>query len=354
MKSRKGFTLVELLGVIVILSMIVLVTVPALITTLTNSEEKAKEEFEKTMFLAAETYFQKHSELFPQLYESNGKAYVQIRTLIEEGYLKETLIDPNTDQQVDQSTSVQAVLNSDGTFKYSFQTLNLSYQGYEQTGLVLMYDGLQKVYGSKLEDLSPRGYDGVLRGIDSASGWQGNRIRFDGQNDNLEQVVPVTGDFTFEIVLGNDIGSLNLENFGGIFSVNKWTGDITDYPSLMLFYDARSTRTLSFRALVPATESQAYKEVTLGTTLLTALKAKNTFTFVKAGNTLKVYFNNSLVGSNTDTSFINRFTMTTMNLKLGAWENTYTYFDLYAFRIYNTALSAEQIKSNYELDRTRF
>lgn len=353
MKNKKGFTLVELLGVIVILSMIVLVTLPALITTLTNSEERQIEEFEKSVYLAAESYFQMNSELFPQLSISGGKAYVPISTLIEEGYIKDTLVDPRTKEKIDSSASILAVLNSEGLLDYSFTKLNLSYQGYEQAGLILMYDGIQKMIGDKVEDLSPRGYHGVMLGLDSSSGWQGNRIKFDGIDDLVKQVVPVVGDFTIEVVVGNSIGALNSSHYGSVFTINDWDANGV-YPSMMLFYDARSTQVLQFRTLVPANGSQESAEKTISTTNMTALKLRNTFTFIKTGSAIKVYFNNVLVGSLSESSFINRFDMTTLRLNIGSWANYYTYFDLYNIRIYNKALTEEERVANYQLDTSRF
>lgn len=353
MKNKKGFTLVELLGVIVILSMIVLVTVPALISTLKGSEEKQIEEFEKSVYLAAESYFQMNSELYPQLGSSGAKAYVPISTLIEEGFIKDTLVDPRTNEKIDSSASILAIQNADGTFKYSFTETNLSYQAYEQSGLVLMYDGIQKMDGNKLEDLSPRGYHGVMVGLTSTSGWQGNRIKFDGIDDQVKQVVPVVGDFTIEIVVGNSIGALNSSKYGAVFSINDWSST-GDYPSILMFYDARTSQTIQFRTLVPANDTQAYAEKTISTTNISALRARNTFTFVKTGNSIKVYFNNTLIGSTTDSSFLHRFDMTTMNLNIGSWVNYYTYFDLYNIRIYNKALTEEERVANYQLDSSRF
>lgn len=354
MKNKKGFTLVELLGVIVILSMIVLVTVPALITTINNSEAKRVEEFDKTIQLAAESYFQINSDSFPQLNSTGGKAFVPVSTLIEEGYLKETTIDPHTNEKINKGASIQALLNPDGTVTYTFVELNLSYQGYEQTGLILMYDGLQRMFGNKVEDLSPRGYHGVMLGLDDASGWQGNRIKFDGVDDRINQVVPITGDFTVEVVVGNDIGALNAEHYGSIFIANEWNSTTETHPSLQLFYDGRTTPKLSFRALVPKTATQEYAENYISNTNITALRSRNTFTFIKTGSSLKAYFNNTLVGSLTNTAFINRFNVRSLNLSIGTWGQYYTYFDLYSFRIYNIALTEEQRISNYQLDISRF
>ena len=57
---NKGFTLVELLAVLFILSVITIVAVPNVITTNQKSKEKDIAEFKKTVENAAEVYVETH------------------------------------------------------------------------------------------------------------------------------------------------------------------------------------------------------------------------------------------------------------------------------------------------------
>ncbi len=56
MKNKKGFTLVELLAVVVILGLIILVTIPAVNRFILNSKEKAFSFAQESMETAAKNY----------------------------------------------------------------------------------------------------------------------------------------------------------------------------------------------------------------------------------------------------------------------------------------------------------
>lgn len=94
MKNKKGFTLIELIAVITLLALIVLVTVPVIINTLSNSEQKEYEDFEKLVINATELYVEQNRELFPALNQVSGSVTIDANTLISEGYLRRNLKNP--------------------------------------------------------------------------------------------------------------------------------------------------------------------------------------------------------------------------------------------------------------------
>ena len=61
---KKGFTLVELLGVFAIMSMIVLIAVPSVTNMLKQSEQDQYANFENDIFLAAEAYLSSNSDIY--------------------------------------------------------------------------------------------------------------------------------------------------------------------------------------------------------------------------------------------------------------------------------------------------
>ena len=81
---NKGFTLVELLAVLFILSVITIVAVHSVITTNKKSKENDIEQFKKTVENAAEVYVETHLDL-PQVQnlKDNGiELCIQIKKLI--------------------------------------------------------------------------------------------------------------------------------------------------------------------------------------------------------------------------------------------------------------------------------
>lgn len=83
---KKGFTLVELLGVIVILGLIAMIAIPTINTALNNSRDKAYNEQINTIEDAARSYMSKNSLKLPNQTEGK-KCCLKVSTLQNEGLL---------------------------------------------------------------------------------------------------------------------------------------------------------------------------------------------------------------------------------------------------------------------------
>ncbi len=81
----KGFTLVELLAVIIILGLIALITIPAIGNIISDSQEKAYNEQIKRIEGIARNWSATNTNLLPD----SGTYYLSLDTLKEEGLLKE-------------------------------------------------------------------------------------------------------------------------------------------------------------------------------------------------------------------------------------------------------------------------
>ena len=83
MKNR-GFTLVELLGVIIILSLLLMVIVPSVVSSIQNGQENADESTTNSIVLAARNWFSDNKDVM-----SNRTSYtVTVSTLKSGGYLE--------------------------------------------------------------------------------------------------------------------------------------------------------------------------------------------------------------------------------------------------------------------------
>ena len=83
---KKGFTLVELLGVIVILGLIAMIAIPTINSALNSSRQKAYDEQVDTIEDTARTYMSKNSLKLPNQTEGNG-CYVSVATMQKAGLL---------------------------------------------------------------------------------------------------------------------------------------------------------------------------------------------------------------------------------------------------------------------------
>ena len=66
MTNKKGFTLVELLAVIVILGIIMTVSIPAISKWINRSKNESLESQKQTLLMAGEAYAQGNSKVLPK------------------------------------------------------------------------------------------------------------------------------------------------------------------------------------------------------------------------------------------------------------------------------------------------
>ena len=93
MNLKRGFTLVELLGVIIILGVIALITFPIINKSIKSSKEKALEQVINNIEKAAYEYSVKNDIGYQNFYNK-----IELSTLTSAGILKDNIINPVTDE----------------------------------------------------------------------------------------------------------------------------------------------------------------------------------------------------------------------------------------------------------------
>lgn len=119
---KKGFTLVELLAVIVIISLVVLVAVPRLVKSIKNSNIDTYNNIIGDIVLAANSYANNKDGILVQ---------ISVQTLQNEGYLPLNLSNP-----VDNTLLKGCVYVVDGTSIYKEETCSTYLKGIEPTRIV--------------------------------------------------------------------------------------------------------------------------------------------------------------------------------------------------------------------------
>lgn len=114
---KKGFTLIELLAVIVILGLISVLTVPAIINQLAQSKNQTTDVMNEIIETAVNLYLDSHQDEYPK---NEGNTYcVQLKTLINEGFLTDPILDPMTSNEYDNSLFVTVNVGNDEELDYS-------------------------------------------------------------------------------------------------------------------------------------------------------------------------------------------------------------------------------------------
>lgn len=120
---NKGFTLVELLAVLFMLSVITVLTVPNIVETSKKSRENEIKEFEKTMENAAEIYVETHQNSSEVInLKQNGTSFcISTETLKENGLVNENLKDPSTNMSLGGTSGAVIVTNSSNELSYKYE-----------------------------------------------------------------------------------------------------------------------------------------------------------------------------------------------------------------------------------------
>lgn len=124
---KKGFTLVELLAVIIILGLITGITVPIIAGAINNSKTKAYEEQINLIIDAGRNYMAKHANELPK--SLGNKTYIDVGTLKTEGYLSDKDIkNPIYSSSSEDSKKKCQYLNGSVIITYQNSKYNYTYE----------------------------------------------------------------------------------------------------------------------------------------------------------------------------------------------------------------------------------
>jgi len=118
---KKGFTLIEMLGIIAVLAVVLLVTFPVMNKSLKKMKEDKNTNFTNNLKVSAEAYVEQNRSKFPELYKPYGKVLIKIQDL----YDAELLKGKNDDISVYDTITVQAT--SDLELKYYFKNKQIGF-----------------------------------------------------------------------------------------------------------------------------------------------------------------------------------------------------------------------------------
>jgi len=123
---NKGFTLVELLGTIVILSLIVIIGFPSLLNQIKDSNKTVDESVVKVVEAAARDYVLDHIEDYPkgpmgETTEYEDASPICVNFLVEQGYIQESFRDKYIEiSNAGVEVSAQTITEDDGNQVQSY------------------------------------------------------------------------------------------------------------------------------------------------------------------------------------------------------------------------------------------
>lgn len=116
MKNR-GFTLVELLGVIIILSLLLMVIVPSVVSSIQNGQENADESTTNSIVLAARNWLSDNRDIV----ENNSPYTITVATLKSEGYLEGDITLPSKGCSLNSASVTITATEKANNTKYDYK-----------------------------------------------------------------------------------------------------------------------------------------------------------------------------------------------------------------------------------------
>lgn len=121
MKNKKGFTLIELAAVIVLIGLIAIVASIPINKMVKDSKAKLYDSQLDQIILAVQNWAVDNTSILPPFTEDGKSATVNIETLISNGYLEEEVLDNFTKcSYVEVSLSSESENPDANSYKYNF------------------------------------------------------------------------------------------------------------------------------------------------------------------------------------------------------------------------------------------
>ena len=115
MKNKKGFTLVELLGVLVVLSVILMIAYPLITSYVRHTKEKAYEVQMELILTSLRDYANDHREWLPQ--NSGDYVVLTLGQLKSAGIVKDSVINPLDGKEIEDSMEFR-IRKNDTRYQY--------------------------------------------------------------------------------------------------------------------------------------------------------------------------------------------------------------------------------------------
>ena len=121
--KKSGFTLIELIGIIVIISLILLVAVPSINSVIEQGEENKKQEALNNIYMATENYLMANYDEYSSVDNIGASEYIYVMDLINQQYMDIDELNPNDDESFDSKDVVKVTRNEDNTFSYELTVI---------------------------------------------------------------------------------------------------------------------------------------------------------------------------------------------------------------------------------------
>jgi prepilin-type N-terminal cleavage/methylation domain-containing protein len=107
--KKNGFTLIEMIAVVIIISLLALISLPTIMNQLANKKDEISDVTQSLIFEAAELYMSGKTSTYVK---TPGLSYcVSLDDLVNQGYLSSPITDYKTGNEISLSNYVKTTIN---------------------------------------------------------------------------------------------------------------------------------------------------------------------------------------------------------------------------------------------------
>ena len=322
-----GFTLIELMATIVIISIVVILTFPNIVNQIKKSKDANKENVNSIVISAAKKYVNDH----PNKFEENGSDYcIMIKDLVDNDYLKEDVVNDKNYNIIDHLISVK--FNNNFTYKITEKCV----KDYNQIGLVLRLDGILNSFNKETNNAvhkdNIKSWDNIVKSdVVVNLGWKGVMSNTDNHyNITLRSWWYISSEKDLRKLSNYTIEFVGIySNYAVADTFSEYNGNFSLKGNGQLYVKGKTVGTAFDNLELPR-----YQTVTVDS------------------NGIKWYIDGELMSTTSDQFVLND---DDHEIRIGAkFYSDLGSGDMYAIRIYDRSLSNSEIKYNYEIDKQRF
>lgn len=115
---KKGFTLVEMIAVILIMALISLTVLPSILNQVSNKKEEISKASEQVIFTALSNYLNNKTVTYPKIAENTY--CITLNELVQNGELTAPIKDLKSGNEIALNTVIKATLNIYADYDYCF------------------------------------------------------------------------------------------------------------------------------------------------------------------------------------------------------------------------------------------
>jgi type IV pilus assembly protein PilA len=345
MKKNRGFTLVELLAVIVILAVILVIAIPNVMKVIDNAKLDTYSKNESLMVNATRNYLTSNAD----------KAPINIGDIVSidlSELQSNNIIGNIKDVKSSSSCTGKVIIVKKSLSEYVYNpyldcgSSYKTYGNYASNGLILNLDGYSIPSSNAWPDTSGSGNNANMMNMsnNSVSGYDANKRAyvFDGVNDYLQLLSAVSlGDnTTIEIV----------------YNINSVSSDPTKHIQLLGSSNGASSNLISICNTTCTNVRQRVNGYSVFHSDINGGLGLNYLAFKRTNisGSGSHYYKNGLFKSSQNNATWTPAMINTYQY-VGSIDPTYSFVGyIYAIRVYNRVLTDIEIQTNYSIDKQRF